>query len=90
MADADVVAAPSEQPRRDARDDIAAFYRALTPEQVMEGIANAVKARDFEAVITLLKVLAIKDPRQAEVVYESMLAVLSNGRESAATEGSGT
>ena len=68
--------APSEQPGWDIRDDIAAFYRALSPEQVMTGIANAIKARDFEAVIALLKVLAIKDPHQAEIVYTAMLAVL--------------
>ena len=67
---------PSEQPGSDVCDDIVAFYRALTPEQVMAGIAKAIQAHDFEAVITLLKVLAVKDPRQAEVVYESMMAVL--------------
>lgn len=33
---------------------------------------------DFEAAITLLKVLAVKDPRQAEVVYGSMMAVLDS------------
>ena len=67
---------PQDQPGWAVRDDLVAFYRALTPEQVMEGIAKAVSAHDFEAVIALLKVLAVKDPRQAEVVYRSMLAVL--------------
>ena len=80
---------PSDQPGWDARDDITAFYRALSSEEVMAGIANAIEARDFEAVITLLKVLAVKDPRQAEVVYGSMMAVLSIGGKSAATEGGG-
>ena len=47
-----------------------------TPEQITAGIAEAVKARDFPAVVSLLKMLAVRDPRQAEVVYESMLAVL--------------
>jgi len=28
------------------------------------------------AVVSLLKMLAVRDPRQAEVVYESMMAVL--------------
>ena len=68
---------PSEQPGWDVRDDITAFYRALSPEQVMDGIAKAVKAHDFEAVNVLLRVLAVKDPHQAEVVYESMLAMLA-------------
>ncbi len=77
----------SEQPGWDVRDDITAFYRALTAEQVMEGIANAIKARDFEAAVTLLKVLAVKDPHQAEVVYGSMMAVLDAGGESAPREG---
>ena len=78
---------PAEQPGWDVRDDITAFYRALSPEQVIEGIAKAVKAHDFEAVITLLKVLAVKDPHQAEVVYGSMLAVLSADGKSAVREG---
>jgi len=47
-----------------------------TAEQITAGIAEAVKARDFPAVVSLLKMLAVRDPRQAEVVYESMLAVL--------------
>ena len=79
--------APSEQPGRDARDDIAAFYRALTPEQVMEGIANAVKARDFEAVPHLITLLAFKDPHQAQLVYDGITLMLDVRRESAATEG---
>jgi hypothetical protein len=68
--------APSEQPGWDVSDDIVAFYRALSSEQVMEGIAKAIKAHDFEVVVTLLKVLAVKDPHQAELVYGSMMAVL--------------
>ena len=51
--------APSEHPGWDVRDDITAFYRALTAGQVTEGIANAIKAHDFKAAITLLKVLAV-------------------------------
>jgi len=50
-----------------------------TAEQITQGIAGAIKARDFPAVVALLKMLAVRDPRQAEVVYESMMAVL-NGR----------
>jgi len=51
-----------------------------TPDQITAGIAEAVKARDFPAVASLLKMLAVRDPRQAEVVYESMRAVLGYGR----------
>ena len=47
-----------------------------TPTQIEEGIAEAVKARDFPAVISLLKMLALRDPHRAEVVYESMTTVL--------------
>jgi hypothetical protein len=45
-------------------------------DQITAGIAEAVKARDFPAVVSLLKLLALRDPRQAAVVYESMMAVL--------------
>ena len=56
-----------------------------TPAQIEEGIANALKARDFPAVVSLLKMLACRDPYRAQVVYESMTAVLDIM--SAATEG---
>ena len=48
----------------------------FTSAEICSGIASAVKAHDFPAVISLLKLLAVQDPHQAEVVYESMLAVL--------------
>lgn len=48
----------------------------FTSDEICSGIASAVKARDFPAVISLLKLLALQDPHQAEVVYQSMLAVL--------------
>jgi len=54
----------------------AAVTDRYTADQITAGIAEAVKARDFPAVVSLLKMLAVRDPRQAEVVYESMLAVL--------------
>ena len=47
-----------------------------TPAQIEEGIANALKARDFPAVVSLLKMLALRDPHRAKVVYESMTTVL--------------
>ena len=49
-----------------------------TTDQITAGIAEAIKAKDFPAVVSLLKMLALKDPHQAEVVYESMLAVLES------------
>jgi hypothetical protein len=70
--------APLEQP---GRDDILEFYRALTSEQVMEGIARAVRASDFEAALTMLEVLAGKDPGQAEIICGAIAAVLSAGGE---------
>ena len=56
-----------------------------TPAQIEEGIAAALRARDFPAVVSLLKMLACRDPYRAQVVYESMTAVLDIM--SAATEG---
>lgn len=60
--------------------------REWTPDQLMECIALAVRARDFEAVPHLITLLAFKDPAAAELVHESILAVLSIGRKSAASE----
>lgn len=48
----------------------------FTPDEICQGIASAIKAKDFSAVISLLKLLALADPVKAEVVYQSMLAVL--------------
>ena len=47
-----------------------------TAEQITAGIAEAVKVRDFPAVVSLLKMLAVRDPAKAQVVYDSMMAVL--------------
>ena len=56
-----------------------------TATQIEEGIAEALKARDFPAVVSLLKMLACRDPYRAEVVYGAMTAVLDV--KSAAREG---
>jgi hypothetical protein len=53
-----------------------ADVQQYTATQIEEGIAEALKARDFPAVISLLKMLAFRDPRRAKVVYESMTTVL--------------
>lgn len=50
-----------------------------TADQIEQGIASAIKAHDFPAVVSLLKMLAVRDPRRAEVVYEAMKAVLPSG-----------
>ena len=50
-----------------------------TPAQIEAGIALAIKEHDFPAVVSLLKMLAVRDPRRAEVVYGSMMAVLDAG-----------
>jgi hypothetical protein len=69
--------------------ELAGDPREWTPDQLMECIALAIKARDFEAVPHLITLLAFKDPHLAETVHESMLAVLSIDRGSAAREGAG-
>lgn len=53
----------------------AEWIATLTPERVLHGIALALKARDFEAVEGLLKIMAVIDPETAQVTYDSMLAV---------------
>jgi hypothetical protein len=53
-----------------------ADVRQYTATQIEEGIAEALKARDFPAVVSLLKMLAVRDPHRAKVVYESMTTVL--------------
>ena len=57
---------------------LAADLRDWTADQITASIAQAIKARDFPAVVALLKMLALKDPHQAEVVYQSLLAVLES------------
>lgn len=54
-------------------DDIARRLAALTPDQVMAGIGRAIEARDWEAVEGLLKILAVKDPWQAQMVYDMLI-----------------
>jgi hypothetical protein len=70
--------------------DLAADPREWTAGQLMGLVAVAIVARDFETVPHLITLLAFKDPHLAETVHDSMLAVLSIGRQNAATEGKGT
>lgn len=43
-----------------------------TADQLTEGIANALAARDFEAVEDFLRLLAVVDPEQAQSVMNTM------------------
>ena len=51
-----------------------------TTGQIEAAIAEAIRAHDFPAVVSLLKMLALRDPHRAEFVYEAMLAVLDAGK----------
>ena len=51
-----------------------------TADDLMSGIARAVKARYFPAVEALLKMLAVEDPLLAAETYGAMMAVLEAGR----------
>jgi len=47
-----------------------------TSEEITGAIASAIREHDFAAVSSLLKLLAVRDPHRAGVVYGAMLAVL--------------
>ena len=47
-----------------------------TAARIEAGIAAAIKARDFPAVVSLMEMLAVRHPRRAEIVYGAMMAVL--------------
>ena len=68
-------------------DDIARQLAALTPDQVMAGIARAIEARDWRAVEGLLAILAVKDPGQAQLVYDMLIfAAAEHARKAAGEE----
>lgn len=52
----------------------------LTPDQLEVGIANALKARDFQAVEGFMLLMALKDPHRAGDLRDTMLAVLRLAR----------
>jgi len=64
-----------------------ADVRQYAPGEIEAGIADAIRARDFPAVVSLLKMLAVRDPHRAGVVYGAMLAVLDGHGKDAAREG---
>ena len=45
------------------------------PDDLCEGIAAAIKSRDFGAMVALLTVLAFADPGKAQTVHDMILAV---------------
>lgn len=56
--------------------DVGHINAALpTAEQLMDGIARALKAHDFEAAVALLHALAVVDPASAEIIYETIEAL---------------
>lgn len=62
----------------------------LTTDQVTAGISRAIQARDWQAVEGLMKILAVKDPRKAQAVYDVMMIATGTGTdEDAATAGEG-
>lgn len=50
-----------------------------TAEQLMEGMACALKAQDFEAAVALLRILEVVDPVSAETICETIEALPVRG-----------
>jgi len=48
----------------------------FTSEQIMQGIAAAIREQNFKVVPGLIKLLALQDPQQAQVLLESMKLVM--------------
>lgn len=44
-----------------------------TPDQIMTAIASALEARDFPAVVALMKMLAVRDPASAQLIYDVIM-----------------
>ena len=43
-----------------------------TSDQLLAGIHRALKARDFEGVAALLRILAVQDPHAAQAVLDAL------------------
>ena len=65
---------------------LAADPRDWTADQLMTLIAEAIKARDLEAVPHLITLLAFKDAHRAETVLDGITLMLDVRRGSAARE----
>lgn len=46
-----------------------------TAEQLMDGMARALKSHDFEAAVGLLRTLAVVDPASAKAICETIEAL---------------
>lgn len=51
----------------------------FTAAQIEHAIATAIKERNFPMVIDLLKLLALKDPERARVVYDVLVIATRAG-----------
>jgi hypothetical protein len=47
----------------------------LTAEELTIGISNAIKARNFEAVVDMLHALVFLDPQRAQDIYDTLARV---------------
>lgn len=43
----------------------------FTADQIVAGIASAIAEREFEVVVALLRMLAVRDPRRAQDVLDT-------------------
>lgn len=55
--------------------------RALTADQLEVGIHNALKARNVQAVHDFLLLMAVKDPRRADLIRSTLLVGIELARE---------
>ena len=44
----------------------------FTSAQILDGINHAIKARDFEVIPSLLRLLAVQDPHAAQAVLDTV------------------
>ena len=47
----------------------------LTSDQLAAGISNAIKARDWDAVVDMLRALTFIDPQLAQDIYDILARV---------------
>lgn len=52
----------------------------LTPDQIMDAIALAIRDREFPAVVSLLHMLAAKDPDSAKMILRAVTAAAGAGK----------
>jgi hypothetical protein len=50
-----------------------------TPDQIMRGIAAALRECDFKAAVSLLHMLAVKDPESARKIHDAVMAAAGAG-----------